>query len=237
VDNLLVDLYAGDLRGKPDLLKLGAVGVPWVGVLLKATQGTWYPRGSYGDWFRRYWKMAEMAPLENEYRHPWMRGAYHYADINSKPEADAEAFMALVGSAGGIRPEDMCPVLDVEGAGNPKTPGPRRLQDWIGRFSNYIRKALGRGPILYGNIYLAENNYLGLCGCEGIIVARYTSTLPSSIYQRLGLSLKDLAGWQYTGTGPVTPAPAGYPQTSPLDIHEKVDITALQWPIKQYLLT
>lgn len=229
MDNLLVDLYALDLNGKPNMAALLSAGPPWAGVCLKANQGTYYPHGPRRDWFLKYWKEARGAELNPL----WMRGAYDYADLHYNPEDEVDFFLKLVDEAGGWSPFDMLPMVDIESAGNPDKIGKAKLEDWVSRYSAAMVAKHGRKPLLYGNIYLAENGFRGLHGTAGLIAARYSRTLPADIYTRLGLTIKDLAGWQYTGTGDPTWGPSGYPAISPLDKKQKVDITALQWPLEK----
>ena len=47
ISPLIVDIYAGDLGGKPDIGALVDAGAPWHGLILKATEGTGYNGGAW----------------------------------------------------------------------------------------------------------------------------------------------------------------------------------------------
>jgi GH25 family lysozyme M1 (1,4-beta-N-acetylmuramidase) len=224
---LIVDLFAGD--GITNLAALAAAGWPWGGVLLKATQGVYYPtQPKTREWFLKMWPHAqEVGGVMFGKR--WFRSAYHYHDFNHpNDEAQAEFFLKFIEDAGGAAAGDFPYVLDVEGSGNPTKPGKARIEDGCSKFAEVIERETGRKPILYGNIYLWENGVdFNNTGCQSLIVARYTSTLPANVYQRIHCPYEKLWGWQYAGTGPETPVPFNYPDITPLSSTKKLDITAM----------
>ncbi|QBJ96461.1 glycoside hydrolase [Rhodococcus sp. ABRD24] len=72
------------------------------------------------------------------------RGAYHYADPSTSPEAQAAFFAATalaVNQIGG-----MPPVLDLESTGGLAAP---QLIDWTHRYLNAVQAITGRTPIIY----------------------------------------------------------------------------------------
>ena len=242
MDPLGVDLYAGDLGGKPDIAKLINAGWPWTWLELKATQGLFYPnqkstKPDYSPaWFNKYWPLTrQLAEARGSYGVRFFRMAYHYADIATDPVAQVHWFLKIVEDAGGWGTGDLWPQLDVEGTRNPKNPGKAKLEDWINKFAETMLAEHGRRPTLYGNIYLWENGVTSQCGCENLVVARYTAALPSTTYTRIGWPLDKLLGWQFSGTGDPTPRPNGYPDKTPLS-PIKQDITAIQKTV-DYLRT
>lgn len=225
VDPLIVDCYEGDLEGKPDWAKLIAAGPPWHGAIVKASEGLEY----HSTWFREQWpKLRELAG--DRYGVDWFRGAYHYARVAEDPIKQAHVFLGQVEQAGGWGDGDLWPMVDVESSNNPLHMGKSQLETWISTYAAEILAATGRKPTLYGNIYLWQCGVTSTCGCETLIVARYTPTLPPITYQRIGWSWSadpdvtppTLLGWQYCGDGAAF-AP-GYPTRSPIG---DIDVTAL----------
>lgn len=194
---LLVDLYAQDLDGKPNLAKLVAAGLPWAGIVLKATQGDYY---SGGEWFRTNWPLARSA-AGARYGQSWFRTAYHYADLAIDPAKQAHYCLAAIEHAGGWGTGDLPLWIDVESAHNPASPGRAKIEDVISKIAEVILAENGRKPYLYGNVYLAENGVTSHMGCDKLVVARYTETLPREIYERIGWKLEDLFAWQCIGDG------------------------------------
>lgn len=194
---LLVDVYEHDLDGKPDIAKLVAAGLPWAGIVIKATQGDYY---SGGSWFQMNWKIARSAPGDR-YGKTWFRTAYHYADLTVDPLKQAHYFLSRIERAGGFGFGDLPLWIDVEGAHNPDHPGSAKIEDTISEIAEVILAENGRKPYLYGNIYLAENGVKSHMGCDKLVVARYTEELPREIYERIGWALEDLFAWQCVGDG------------------------------------
>lgn len=227
ISPLLVDIFAGDLGGKPDIGKLIAAGMPWCGLLLKATQGDYY---SGGEWFRKYWPLTRQLAL-NAGRYgnthaaktaPFFRSAYHYYDMKVAPVVQADYFLSKVDRAGGWDVGDLWPMVDVEESGNPGDITGQQIVDAVSAWSARISKVTGRAPVLYGGSYLAEHGVTDHCGCQALIVARYTATLPAFVYQRIGWNVKDLWAWQYCGDGAAYLA--NYPKACPMGV---TDISVL----------
>ncbi len=216
-DPLIVDLYAGDLGGKPDLGKLAAAGLPWSGVVLKATEGLRYDGGA---WLRTYWPLAKSV-AGARYGVTWRRGAYHYLRFDQDPTAQANFYLDTIDRAGGWVAGDFSPIVDVERAGNPDSSAAEIIAA-VSSFVDVVARRTGREVILYGGSLLAGKGITSHMGCTRLWIARYTATLPEDIYRRIGWTVEQLFGWQYAGDG--TGYLADYPQVSPIG---RCDISAL----------
>lgn len=224
LDPIFVDLYPGDLHGNPDLLKLAQAGEPWDGVWVKTNQGLKYYDPA---WFNKVWKLAHDAGDQtNRSGVSWFCGTYDYADLTADPRTECEFALRQVEQAGGFHLGDLNPCLDMEGNKNPDKPGRHRIEDWINGYAARMLEIHGRRPTLYGNIYLWENGVQGLCGCEDLIVAHYLPTLTKNVYERIGVPLTKLRGWQYFGTDGESKPPSGYPIRSPMT-SERVDLSEM----------
>lgn len=250
IDPLVVDIYPHDFGGKPDIAKLVAAGYPWCGLILKATEGTYYPHNqplSVREWFAAHWLPARILPLERygakpgamkmgklqigERIVPFFRGAYHYFRADQDPIKQAELFLSEVQAAGGWGPGDLWPMIDVESAENPPDLSAAQLEDGVGLYASKVTQELGRSCMLYGNIYVWERGVKTHMNCGLLTTARYEETLPPAVYQRIGWDLPvppaipTAWGWQYTGGTPGKLK--GYPTTCPIDPSEPCDITAV----------
>ncbi len=214
-DPLVVDLYAGDLGGRPDLAKLAAAGPPWCGVILKATEGLHYDGG---QWFRTFWPMAKDV---GEGRKDWLRGAYHYLRFDQDPHEQADCYLETLDRAGGLADGDLWPIVDVERAGNPDSSA-AQIVDSVSRFAESVSGHTGRDVTLYGGSLLADKHITDHMGCKRLWLARYTASLPQFVYQRIGWRVDELFAWQYSG-GEGTYL-ADYPHMSPIG---RCDISAM----------
>lgn len=212
-DPLIVDVYEGD--GRKDWTALAAAGPPWCGVILKATQGTYY---SGGTWFPGQWRLVDLAGRHAARTPPeWIRGAYHYFDLRQDAAAQADHFVSALTRAGGIRQHDILAV-DVERAGQREGLISRRVIDRVTEFADRVRAHTGKWMMLYGGSYLYELGIQDRMGCRYLWTARYTDTLPSVTYTRIGWDLAHLAMWQYCGVAGNGHAEAklkGYPSSAP----------------------
>lgn len=215
-DPLFIDVYAGDLDGKPDWSKLVAAGPPWHGALLKATEGLYYKP----PWFKAQWETVREA-AGARFGVDFFRGAYHYLRIGLGAEEQARFFLDFIKDAGGLQPTDLI-VVDVERANNQPIPPSAVVVDHVYRFARAVEQATGKQPILYGGELLASLGVTSHMGCRALWIARYSPTLPMQIVNRIGWDVKDLAAWQYCGDGEAYLD--GYPHVSPLG---KVDISAI----------
>lgn len=217
VSPLIVDLYAGDLDGTPDIGALVAAGPPWHGIILKATEGTGYTGGS---WFQTNWPAARDL-AGDRYCVDWFRGAYHYVRFNQPAADQVDLFLSVVDRAGGWGGGDFWPILDVEHANN-GDPSADQIVTCVSEMSELLRIKTGRDVTLYGGSLLYDKGITDHMGCSRLWIARYTPTLPAIVYQRIGWALDDLLMWQYDGDG--EGYLAGYPAISPIG---KTDISAL----------
>ncbi len=220
IDPLIVDVYVGD--GAKDWRALAAAGAPWHGAILKATQGTYY-RGA--EWFDAQWRGVRAAGGER-YGVDWFRGAYHYLDVRQGGGVQADAFLAAVDHAGGWGLGDLWPMVDVERAGQRETTSTQPVIDCVGSFVQRVGHATGRDVMLYGGSWLYDLAITVRMGCRWLAIARYTPTLPTYVYQRIGWDREHLALWQYCGDG--LGYLAGYPREAPGC--GRVDISALVLP-------
>jgi GH25 family lysozyme M1 (1,4-beta-N-acetylmuramidase) len=227
LDPLIVDTYAGDGYGGPDIQKLASAGPPWHGLILKATEGTGYPSKGSPDreWFLDNWIRARVY-AGSRYGVDWFRGAYHYLHIGIDPVQQADWFLSTVAEAGGWSSGDLWPMVDVEGADNPDSPGSAAIVSCVSAFTARVLARTGKHCTLYGNVYLAENGVADHMGCETLCIARDTETLPETIYQRIGWQLGDakptVLSWQLCGDGVVYDP--GYPTVTPMG---KCDYSAI----------
>jgi GH25 family lysozyme M1 (1,4-beta-N-acetylmuramidase) len=206
VDPLIVDCFAYDLNGKPKWDVLAALGPPWHGAIIKATQGRWYSPG----WFDDNWK-ALRTIAGDRYGVDWFRGAYHFLEFASDGTAQADLYLRTVTRAGGWDVGDFWPIVDVELGNDGSKPGSKRnanqdatrqqIIDCTTAFAEKCTAETGRKVVLYGNGAMRERNIHDKMGCSYIWPARYTSTLPHEVYERAGFTLADLLLWQYDGDG------------------------------------
>lgn len=248
---LIVDAYAKDFGGKPDIAKLVAAGYPWCGFILKATEGTYYPSPHQEDWFMSHWLPTREIALERygmtrqscpsgggfgitprSTLVPFYRGAYHYFRADEDPIAQADRYLLLIERAGGWGPGDLWPMIDVESGENPPDISAAQLEDGVSRWASKVTGTLGRSCMLYGNVYVWERGVRSHMNCGLLTVARYANSLPATTYQRIGWDIARPAaiptvwGWQYAGD-PDGSFLDGYPSKCPMSDTEDADITAL----------
>ena len=88
-DPLIVDVYAGDVAGKPDWSKLVAAGPPWHGAIIKATEGLHYAP----PWFGWNWDAIRSAS-GSRFGVDFFRGCYHYLRFDLGGIEQARAFIS-----------------------------------------------------------------------------------------------------------------------------------------------
>ena len=219
-DPLIVDVYPGD--GHKDWRALAAAGPPGHGVLLKATQGTYYHDAT---WFGANWRELREAGGAR-YGVDWFRGAYHYLDVRLGGTPQARYFLDSIERAGGWDHGDLWPMVDIERAGQRADTDAARVVDCVEAFTQLVTRETKRDVLLYGGSWLAELGIRSRMGARWLAVARYTPTLPPLTVTRIGWDLANLALWQYCGDGQA--ALAGYPREAPGC--GRVDISALVLP-------
>ena len=236
---LVVDTYPDDSFGNGEggwsgaIQRLVLAGRPWCGLILKATEGTYYPKNNLHarDWFLDNWIRARIY-AGVRYGKDWFRGAMHYVRVGEDGIAQADNLLSLVDEAGGWGDGDLWPMLDLESAENPPDATAQQIIDTVVPMAQKIRAATGMTPMLYGNVYPAERGVRDYLGCGTLTVPRYTPTLPAEIYQRIGWLLArppqmpTVWGWQYSGD-PEGGKLAGYPTKCPMSATENADITAI----------
>jgi GH25 family lysozyme M1 (1,4-beta-N-acetylmuramidase) len=227
-DPVFVDLYAGDLNGHPNIDALVKAGDPWHGVVLKATEGVYYPSGvTAKDWFLAHWLPARIL-AGDRYGVDWFRGAYHYLRIDEDPKRQADLYLSLIQQAGGWGPGDLWPIVDVESAGNPVHASAQQVIDVTSKWAAEIHAVTGKSPILYGGSYIRDRQIKDPMGCQMVWVADYSSTLPSHIYTDMGWPLQKLFAWQYQGTEGFS-GPKNYPRLTPFS-SLPLDLSAMTMP-------
>src|SRR5260221_3213695 len=106
--NLLVDVFEGDIGGKPQWDAV--VAAPnFVGGIVKATQGTNYAP----DWLDTNWAKLKDSGGDR-YCQDWFRGAYHFLNLLEDGTAQADFYLAKIDKVGGFGPGDIIPIVDVE---------------------------------------------------------------------------------------------------------------------------
>jgi GH25 family lysozyme M1 (1,4-beta-N-acetylmuramidase) len=133
---------------------------------LKATGGS----NRVDPWFTREWAAAGRAGM--------VRGAYHYADPSSNPEAQAALVVQTVGST--REASNLGIVLDIEDDGGL---APAALAAWAHRFLDAVEARTGRTPILYTYVYfwqhaMANNRSFG---AYPLWLARYADQPPAPV--------------------------------------------------------
>jgi hypothetical protein len=234
VDPLIVDLYVGDENGAPQIANVINAGRPWVGLCFKASEGLYYPNNQAADpAYRNWWLAAQWNNTKWLARKrlgvDFFVQQYHYGRIDQDATKQAAWNCEVIRGVGGYYKGCLAPMVDIENAENPVSPGAAAIEKWLTAYNAEIYRQLGIRATLYGNNYLAENGVdYTKCGCLSLEVAHYNSTLPSTVYSRIKCPITSLSGWQYIGTEPpVTPVPAGYPVFSPLSPVKPEDITAV----------
>ena len=150
---------------------------------IKATGGS----NRVDPWFAREWAAAGRAGM--------IRGAYHYADPSSNPEAQAALVVRTVGST--REANNLGIVLDLEDDGGL---APAALAAWAHRFLDAVEARTGRVPILYTYVYFWEHAMAGnrTFGAYPLWLARYADKAPAPVS---GWSRWTF--WQYSSSGHV----------------------------------
>ena len=197
---LLVDLYPGDEGPAPPFEVL--VRTPgFVGVIIKATQGT---RNWYNDrgWFTRNWPRVLEAGGAR-YGTTWLRGAYHFLNFWQDAQAQADAYLTAIETAGGWREGDIIPIVDVE-LGGDRNPNRRataaQVEDCTAGWAASVKHRTGRRVCLYGRGAMRDLGIHSRMGCDVVWNPAYTARMVTN-----GLfpawTLDDIALWQYCGDG------------------------------------
>ncbi len=120
--------------------------------ICKATEGLTYvdPDFDYN------WKQLKHNGL--------VRGAYHFArpQPGRSATAEAEHFLSTVARAGGFRPGDLRPVLDIEWS---QGLGFAELQPWVSAFVHHVKAQVGVMPIIYTGSWWRDHGLVHNYGC------------------------------------------------------------------------
>lgn len=190
-DSLLIDAYTGDAAINWQMFALA--GAPWIGGVLKVSQGQYYSSNSdhaHPGWLHTNWLTMRANGLR--------RGGYHYLEIATPANLQAEFYMRNVTAAGGFAAGDLPPIVDVETASN-GNPSAKQIIDCTSTYAARIKQLTGRAPILYGGSFLHDHGITDRMGCDYLWIARYTATLPANVYERIGWTLDRVLAWQYRG--------------------------------------
>lgn len=221
-DSLLIDVYQGD--HVVDWPVFCAAGAPWIGAILKATQGTYYRPPWYAETRRAFLEAAGA-------RHgdALFDGAYHYLDLAIDGAAQADYFMRAVELAGGEKFGTLWAMVDVERGGQRiRNPSRALVEDRVTTFAARYHQLSGRLPTLYGGELLRAVGVTTRLGCGRSAIALYWRTLPAAVVAQTGTDLAHLMLWQYQGTEAPS-GPDGYPRKVP-GCTGSVDIDALVLP-------
>jgi GH25 family lysozyme M1 (1,4-beta-N-acetylmuramidase) len=214
---LFIDIYALDVA-KPDWSKVRA-DKAYAGAIIKATEGRYYTGGA---WFQENWRRIRE---QHDYGNQWFRGAYHFLKFNEPGDKQADFYQTVIERAGGWERGDLWPIVDVE-LGGEKNSNRQATREQViectTKFAERMKALTSRDVCLYGNGAMRDLDIKDKMGCKWLWCPRYTTTLPTFIYERAGWTTKELFAWQYCGDG--VGFLAGYPTTSPLG---KTDISVL----------
>lgn len=222
-DPLIVDWYQGD--GAVDPQKIVDAGDPWRGIVLKATEGTYYNGGA---WLGMYWPAVRRA-WGDRYGSTGLRGCYHYLSFSERAQPQADAFLKAMDRAGGFSFGDVTAV-DVERGGQRAQLTKSLVIDTTSAWAQAVHEATGMPVLLYGGELIRSLGITDHMHCEALWTARYAPTLPAETYESMGWRLADLIAWQYAGVGghgQVEASLPDYPTTTPAG---PADISAITMP-------
>lgn len=194
---LFVDVYSGDLRGKPNWSVLPQT--PGVfGAILKAYEGTSF---NDGGWFQRNWLVVRDV-AGDRYGSTWFRGAYLFLKFMKDGAQQADAYLSAVEQAGGWGDGDILPIIDVELGGESNSnrqASARQVIDCTTACAERLREQTGRNVILYGRGAMRDLGINDRMGCSAVWNPSYTAHM---VRNGLGAwSLDDIVLWQYCGDG------------------------------------
>jgi GH25 family lysozyme M1 (1,4-beta-N-acetylmuramidase) len=217
---LLVDVYSGDLGGKPNWKAV--VDAPnFVGGIIKATESTQFDV----RWFAKNWPALKSVGGDR-YGQTWFRGAYHFLKFDKDGKAQADFYLKTINDAGGFDVGDIIPIVDVE-LGNEKNSNQKasaqQIIDCTSAWAARVKAETDQEVMLYGNGAMRDKSIKNRMGCDWLWIPRYTPTLPKQMYERAGWDLPKVALWQYCGDG--TASLAGFPKQ--VDGFGKVDISVV----------
>lgn len=122
---------------------------------IKATQGTYNTQATFDG----HWRGAKAARV--------LRGAYHFFDPTKDGVEQARYFLAAIDAAGGLEPDDLPPMLDLECPSDAREadaaptclyPGasgwvpPEVLRERAYAWLDTVERAVGRKPVIYSYV-------------------------------------------------------------------------------------
>lgn len=117
-------------------------------VYAKATQGVGFKDGRFAD----FWAALGALTAEKKV----LRGAYHFLSSSDDPVAQADSFLKLLDENGGLKPDDLPPVLDLEwdiatknGPDRWQTHAPDAILDAVLAWLARVKDKTQRIPIVY----------------------------------------------------------------------------------------
>jgi GH25 family lysozyme M1 (1,4-beta-N-acetylmuramidase) len=166
--------------------------------IAKASEGlSWRSRT-----FPRRWGAIAEAGL--------IRGAYHFArpQPGRTGREEAEAFLRVVDAAGGFRPGDLRPILDIEAFGSGGRLSRQQTLGYAYDFALAVKERVGRLPIIYTGAFWRDQmgNPDNSLGCHLWLAAYVRDPTPfiPLAWRQTGWSI-----WQHTSRGacPGVPTP------------------------------
>jgi hypothetical protein len=200
---LLVDLYPLDEGPRPPWNVL--VNSPlYYGAIIKASQGisSWY---NDKGWFKTNWPALREAGGAHSGT-TWLRGAYHFLNFWQSGKDQADFYLSCLEQAGGLKPDDIVPIVDVEQGGE-RNPNRRASKQevidctmaWVTR----VKERTGRRVCLYGRGAMRDLRITSKMGCDVVWNPSYTSVMVKN-----GIippwTLDEIGLWQYCGDGDAT---------------------------------
>lgn len=163
---------------------------PWVGAIVKATEGLHYAP----DWFGEAWRAIGARP-------ELLRGWYHFLRFALPGRDQADYALAALERAGGYRPGEVSvlPVVDVERNKANLTASAAQVEDCVSAFAERIYERTGRRPLLYGRGAMRDLQIRSKMGCVGVWNPDYTAEM--TMHGLEAWTLDDVVLWQYAGDG------------------------------------
>ncbi len=147
------------------------------------------------EWFERNWREMRDAGV--------VRGAYQYFRPGQDPIAQADEMLSMIDAAGGLLPEDLPPVLDLEtDDGLPMSTVTSKAQAWL----THVEALTGKRPLVYSAAYFGDGTMGALAGYP-LWVANYVST-PVGNCPKVPNGWTRWHFWQYSESGQLAGVPA-----------------------------
>jgi GH25 family lysozyme M1 (1,4-beta-N-acetylmuramidase) len=215
-DALIVDISPWSPQPPSAWATLAAAGPPWVGAVVKATEG----RHAY-SWFAPHWRAIGATDL--------LRGCYAFLHLKEPGAPQADALLAAIDRAGGWSANDLHPWIDVEWSKANDGATRAQVEDCTEAFAETVSRKAGRECTLYAGSWLRTLGITSRMGCRWLVYPAYTATLPRAWYEAIGWDLDSLLAWQCVGADGkgVHAEFQGVPWTSPIG---DLDINVLTLP-------